>query len=392
MANETTGRSPRKILPGHYLYPQILLECKGTVSPVFWPEETKDGWICTCGRENLRDAEACAACGTSREWLRIHFDRTYLAERRMAAEQKEEEVRRDGLRKERRRAVLSKGLRSLLLLAAVLLIAALAVFSAVRWIVPAARLDRAARLRASGEFLRAAEIYETEGRHDLAIACRIDYGKQLSGNADALVLFTDTSPWIRMTGDGVFSVDVEKLETAGIPLDPLIIPDVVDDVLVTGVADLCFMNMETLVSVTFPASVVSIGERCFFKCTSLTGVSLPEGLRTLGERVFINCTALTDLSLPAGITAVPVRLCNNCSSLRSVSFRGDITSVGSYAFSGCSSLSGISLPLTLRRVGDYAFYGCDALAATYAGSKAAFSAVEIGINNEDLLNGLTYLS
>ena len=70
------------------LYEAIRAECEGIVAPRFEPDEIDGAWRCACGQINLESAGACGSCGCSREWLKTHFDREYLEERKTELETK----------------------------------------------------------------------------------------------------------------------------------------------------------------------------------------------------------------------------------------------------------------------------------------------------------------
>ena len=373
----------RTISPEHFLYPQVLRECEGITTPAVWPEEAADGWRCTCGCENDPTAASCAACGVSLGWLRVHFDRTHLAEEQSAHEQQRATARIESRNREKRRAARKHTTAALALLAAVaaVLIGLILLISLV--ISPAVAYHDAEALRDSGSYLAAAARFEALGKPDEAAACHRLHAEAISGKPDVYAVTTADCPCFRITADGVLSVHPEKIEASGLATDPFVIPDVVDDVLVRALDDLCLMNCTTLVSVIIPDSVTAIGERCFFKCTAMKSVSLPARLTSLGERAFINCTSLESLTLPAGITEVPIRLCNNCTSLRTVTLPDTVTAIGAYAFSSCSALETIDLPAACREIGDYAFSDCGALtAATYKGRLADLA---VGTCCDDLL-------
>lgn len=60
-------------------YEQVIRECKGTnVKPLFWYENTKEYWRCSCGQPNTNRKIKCGYCGTSKEWLEQHFNEEYL--------------------------------------------------------------------------------------------------------------------------------------------------------------------------------------------------------------------------------------------------------------------------------------------------------------------------
>jgi len=388
MAEQGFPTEQKKILSSHFLYPQVLRECKGVVTPVYWPDENDSHWRCTCGGENAIENEKCAVCGTSHQWIRIHFDRAHLTAERMAHEQEDEAERTAAEKKVKKAKNRSRNFRRAAFLTVLLAVLAALIFALTAWIIPAVRYDSAKKLRDSGDYLAAADAFLRLGCEEESDECRLMHARKISGKEDVYALYTADHPYFRISEEGVLAVDRDGLEKSGLSFDPFVIPDVVDDVLVTATDDMCFMNCDFLVSVVCPDNMTALGERSFFKCTSLTAVTLPEGLTFLGERAFINCTALKSVTIPRAITEVPIRLFNNCVSLEEVVFKGSITEIGHYAFSDCKNLRSLLLPLTLHTVGDYAFSDCLLLKANYRGTEADWQKVSVGKENKPLLDGL----
>lgn len=390
MAEQGFSTEQKKILPSHFLYPQVLRECKGVVTPVYWPDENESLWRCTCGHENAIGDEKCGGCATSRQWIRIHFDRSHLAAERLAHEQEDEAQRTAAEKKVKKAKNRSRNFRRALLLSAIFAVLAALTFCLVVWIIPTVRYQAAEALRDKGDYLAAADAFLRLGREEESDACHLLHAQKISGKEDVYALYTADHPYFRISEDGVLSVDRDGLAKSDLSFDPFIIPDVVNDILVTATDAMCFMNCDFLLSVVCPDNMTALGERSFFKCTALTSVTFPEGLTFLGERAFINCTALKSITIPKAITEVPIRLFNNCTALEEVVFKGSITGIGHYAFSDCKNLQSLLLPLTLTSVGDYAFSDCLALKARYEGTEADWQNVSVGKENKPLLDGLVF--
>lgn len=377
----------RTICPDHFLYPQVLRECEGVTTPVVWPEEAGNGWRCACGCENAPDQTVCAACGTPLDWLREHFDRSYLAEKQSAHEGARAAERSELRKTEKRRRKRSRAARAAVLLAAVAAVIVGIVLLISLVISPAAAYRSAESLRDKGAYLEAAAKFESLGKPEEAAECHLLHARAISGKEDVYAVTSADCPWLRITEDGALSINEAELEASELDTDLFVIPDVVDDILVSSLAERGLMNCDTVVSVVVPDSVTAIGERCFFKCSAMTSVSLPDGLTRLGERAFINCTSLETLTLPAGITEIPVRLCNNCIALRKINLPDTVTAVGAYAFSSCQALEAIDLPAACREIGDYAFSDCGSLVSAYYRGKRADLAV--GAYCDDFIAVLT---
>ena len=80
------------------LMAQFELECeREKVQSKYKFEEFSDYWNCSCGMHNENNRTECVLCGAKREWLREHFDISFLAaalEERLTAE-KNERIRKN---------------------------------------------------------------------------------------------------------------------------------------------------------------------------------------------------------------------------------------------------------------------------------------------------------
>ncbi len=170
------------------------------------------------------------------------------------------------------------------------------------------------------------------------------------------------------------------------------LPDSVQGLPVTGIADDAFRDQTTLISIRFPDSLAHIGENAFTGCSSLKAfwatqanpnftsirgvlfdneretliafppgafgfrgtyhiptsathianeafadasklshIIIPEGVLTIGEGAFRNCI-FTDITIPASVTSIAERAFSNCSRLASIHFQGDAPAAGTALF------------------------------------------------------------
>lgn len=238
------------------------------------------------------------------------------------------------------------------------------------------------------ECLRAAGDYK-DAQDQLARAKQL-FANQLAGKENALFYTSEAMPWMSVTGDGCFSFDnsryedvMDRLPNAG----TLLIPDVLDEILVTAIEDKAFLNANRLTSVVLPDKVTVIPESCFYNAEALASVTLPASLQVISQRAFINCYELKSVVLPAGVREIGLRAFNNCYSLTSadLSACSGLTRLESFTFSECIALTTVSLPSSLTFIGENAFISCDALKTVrFAGTKEQWNAIEIASGNEAL--------
>lgn len=77
----------------------------------------------------------------------------------------------------------------------------------------------------------------------------------------------------------------------------VIIPMIVNDQSVIGIADECCKELPSVTSVKIFSNIVSIGSSAFYGDTSLASVVIGYGARTIGSLAFAGCTALTSVRI-----------------------------------------------------------------------------------------------
>jgi hypothetical protein len=124
----------------------------------------------------------------------------------------------------------------------------------------------------------------------------------------------------------------------------------------------------------------------FSNCTSLVSISFPKTLLTLGQSSFSNCRNLTDISFHdfnnSSLSDIAPLCFSNCTSLVSISLPKTLETLGFNAFNGCSNLSHVIIGATdssLSLIGDYCFQGSNLTTITYLGvdynNKGAFEII-----------------
>ena len=143
----------------------------------------------------------------------------------------------------------------------------------------------------------------------------------------------------------------------------LVIPDSIDNAVVTAISMYAFSGHSDLASITIPSTIQSIGEGAFFECNGLKRVyvsSIEDWCKidfsysdsdadadanplSIGADLYVDNKLVTDVTIPDGVK-----------------------SIGKYAFYGYSSLKSISFPSSIRSIGESAFFDCPNLDEVYA--------------------------
>lgn len=169
------------------------------------------------------------------------------------------------------------------------------------------------------------------------------------------------------------------------------IPDNIDGIPVTAIADGRFYNGYTyegafldtkVVSVTIPESVTKIGDYAFRWCSSLASIEFSDNITEIGKSAFYNCDSLTSVVIPDSVETLGVDVFADCDNLNtvtvgaksigagafygtpkltSVTITDNVYSIGDAAFVECTSLETIAFPDSVKEMGGGMFYGCSSL-------------------------------
>ena len=145
------------------------------------------------------------------------------------------------------------------------------------------------------------------------------------------------------------------------------------------IGDHAFRQVDGLVSVRFPASLMTIGSYAF-GYTDLKSVQFAEGnLQTIGTWAFRDCKNLSWLQLPDGIKTIDKGALNGCTALTEITLPASLQTLGDQAFYNCSTLERIYFNATQMndlQSNNYTF--------GYAGSQGNGISVVIGANVEKI--------
>lgn len=174
----------------------------------------------------------------------------------------------------------------------------------------------------------------------------------------------------------------------------LVIPDSIDNAVVTSIGEKSFAESNQFESITIPDSIGSIGEGAFdcredlskvyinslenwckidFKDSGsqpmcnfadlyingnlLTDLTVPDSITSINNYTFSGCTSITSVTLPNCITKICDDAFSFCDNLEKVEFGHELKSIGNYAFA-YTSLKNITIPDSVTYIGDYAFSCC----------------------------------
>jgi hypothetical protein len=138
-------------------------------------------------------------------------------------------------------------------------------------------------------------------------------------------------------------------------------------------------------SYTIPNSVTTVGDEAFFNCAGLTAVTIPNTVTSIGEGAFSDCTLLTSVTIPSSITTIADGTFDSC-GLKNVTIPTSVTSIGNQAFES-SGLGSVTIPDSVTSIGVGAFQYCG-LSSAIIGN----GVTSIGVNAFEFCNTLNYVS
>jgi len=127
-------------------------------------------------------------------------------------------------------------------------------------------------------------------------------------------------PWFSVD-EGVLYFD-ESHYTGG---PQLTLPEDIQGISVTAIADSCFRNCQDLAVIHLPQSLEAIGENAFQNCSALRGLDIPESVVFLGKGAFDGCSALEAVCISNKLQYIGTGAFEGCTRLRYVYFLGDFS-------------------------------------------------------------------
>lgn len=181
----------------------------------------------------------------------------------------------------------------------------------------------------------------------------------------------------------------------------VVIPESINGLPVTAIADRAFLGRSGITSVTLPDTLISIGDNAFARMDALTSVVIPDSVESIGYAAFRGCGALESVHIGAGLETLGEQAFYGAASLKAftageggaftvqsgVLYSGktlvcapagmtgtltipeNIETIAPYALAG-SGLEAVVFPAALNYIGEGALYDCDSLKEITLGDSA----------------------
>ncbi|MBQ7580763.1 MAG: leucine-rich repeat domain-containing protein [Clostridia bacterium] len=150
---------------------------------------------------------------------------------------------------------------------------------------------------------------------------------------------------------------------------------------VTEIGFDAFRSCTNLTSIVIPNSVTSINGSAFYGCTSLTSVIIPDSVTYIAYRAFYDCDITGDLVIPSSVETIGYQAFEKNRNIETLTISEGVETIGENAFALCESLKIVNIPLSIKSLYYGAFYGCGEITDVF------FPGKEIRWNN---LGGTEY--
>ncbi|MBQ8831762.1 MAG: leucine-rich repeat domain-containing protein [Oscillospiraceae bacterium] len=250
-------------------------------------------------------------------------------------------------------------------------------------LIPSAKYKTAVSDMDSGNYIKAIQEFialdDYKDSLDKTVTClEFIYGIELESATT-----TALSPWWVITADGQVSFDQSAYNGDG----DLSIPQVIDGIIVTSIAEYGFSNSYEIITVDIPNTVTELQEGAFYYCTALQSITLPSSVRKIGDSAFFSNMSLKSVELPSSLSTLGIGAFENCANLVSVNIPRRLSVISSSAFKSCTALQTITFDGTPKEIAGAAFSGCTSLDTVYYhGTQSNWSTIVIVPDNEPLLN------
>jgi hypothetical protein len=161
------------------------------------------------------------------------------------------------------------------------------------------------------------------------------------------------------------------------PGGTVIIPDSINSLPVTRIADMAFIEQTNLTSVTIADGVLNIGIDAFNSCSSLTNIVIGTSVTRIGEAAFVNCARLTSVTIPDSVLSIEAGAFGLCRTLNSATIGNSVTNIGDLAFAD-TKLSHVTIPNSVTTIGNSAFRGTSLTSVTIPNSVSHIGSAVFG--------------
>ncbi len=191
--------------------------------------------------------------------------------------------------------------------------------------------------------------------------CKTEHGIKIIGiqGRTAILHIPETIEGIPVTEIADFAFAIKE-ELTRITIEPTQVHfDCICDT--TRKKPLDIQTGEALQELYLPNTITKIGAYAFGGCSALQIIHLPNQLDTISDHMFAGCIALENITLPETLTTISGYAFYDCRSLKKLVLPETVEKIGRYACYNCRVLESINIPKAAENLGTGLFLNCDKL-------------------------------
>lgn len=188
----------------------------------------------------------------------------------------------------------------------------------------------------------------------------------------------------------------------------IVIPDEIDSMPVTEIADFGMFNSESLKKITIGKNVKTIGTWAFTNnqgleefavdaenpyFTAVNGVlftkdmktllfypsardikfnnfgeaqntsayTIPDGVETIRSKAFYKCYYIEKISIPKSVKVIEEKAFHHCNAIKEIILPENLEKIGKDAFAYCALVEKVDIPASVTEISTYAFFNCSGM-------------------------------
>ena len=85
---------------------------------------------------------------------------------------------------------------------------------------------------------------------------------------------------------------------------------------------------------------------------------IPDGVETIGTKAFYKCYYVDTVEIPRSVKTIEEKAFNRCSALKEINLPDSLETIGTDAFAYCGEVTEVTIPESVKSIGEYAFFCC----------------------------------
>ena len=95
----------------------------------------------------------------------------------------------------------------------------------------------------------------------------------------------------------------------------------------------------------------------------MTRYVIPEGVETVRTKAFYKCYYVEEIVIPDTVKTIEEKAFHRCSALKEINLPDSLVTIGKDAFAYCSLVTDVTIPESVEKIDEYAFFSCSELTA-----------------------------